>query len=150
MNINRFSRSTFAVLSTFLLSAATLQAQTFNGQPTITETPSTFEAVVYPLTNVPTTLKVIFNNPTGSTVRVQVHNKEGQIFYESYETERQYRRRFDLSLLPQGQYMVEISKKKENYVQAFAINPPAQVQTQIALMNPAHQKNIDRKLIVSQ
>jgi hypothetical protein len=154
MNANRFSSSTFAVLTTFLLSAATLQAQTFTGQQTSTETPATFEAVVYPLSNVPATLKVIFNNPTGGLVRVQVRNKEGEVFYDSYETERQYRRRFDLSLLPHGDYTVQLSKKKENYLQSFAIVPPVQAQSQIALTNPWYQKTLKKplhkKLIVSQ
>lgn len=154
MKTIRFSPGTIAVLTTFLLSAATLKAQTFNGKPTLAESPSTFEAVVFPLSNAPTTLRVIFNNFTGGAVRVVVRNREGAVFYENYETVQKYRRRFDLSQLPQGTYMVELSKQKESFLQAFAINPPVEPQSQIALLAPSPQKTpaqpAEKKLAVRQ
>ena len=66
----------------------------------------------------------------------------------------QYRRDFDLSTLPEGNYVVELSKRKEHYTQTFAINPPVQMPGKIAMTGPIHQKTLDKpifkKLIVSQ
>lgn len=146
--------STLFVLFTFLLSAAAGQAQTFTGQPALAQLPASFEAAVYPLSNQPTTVKVIFNNPTGGSVRVVIRNQDGKVFYDESEIIPQYRRHFDLSSLPEGSYTVELSKPKENYTQAFTIKSPVAVQSQIALVNPPSQKKFekraDKKLIVSQ
>lgn len=154
MKANRFSinHSTLAVLTTLLLSAASLQAQTFTGQANLAASPTQLEAAIYPLANQPSIVKVIFNNFTGGSVRIVVRDEKGKVYYDEYEATAKYRRRFDLSALPQGNYKIELSKRNEYFAQAFAIEPP--VQSHIALLNPpvktAPDKVTEPKLIVSQ
>jgi hypothetical protein len=154
MKANRFSinRSALAVLTTFLLSTASLYAQTFAGQAKLADTPAKLEAAIYPLAQQPSTIKVIFNNLTGGSVRIVVRDEKGKVFYDEYEATARYRRRFDLSALPQGNYKVELSKRDEYFAQSFVVEPP--VQSHIALVNPpvktAPDKVTEPKLIVSQ
>ena len=155
MNVNRLfsSYGTLAVLTTCLLSASVTQAQTYVGQQTLTESPSHLEAAVYPLSNQRSTIKVIFNNLTGGSVRVVIRDEKKKVVYEEYETTARYRRNFNLSELPEGKYMVELSKQKEQYSQAFSIGMPA-TMSNIALLNPPVQNSPDKpvvgRLIVSQ
>lgn len=155
MNVNRLfsSYGTLAVLTTCLLSAPVTQAQTYVGRQTLTESPSHLEANVYPLSNQPSTIKVIFNNLTGGEVRIVIRSAKGTVVYDAFESTARYRRNFNLSELPEGQYTVELNKQKEQYSQAFSIGTPATV-SHIALLNPPVQNSPDKpavgRLIVSQ
>ncbi len=146
MKINLFllKRSALSVLTTCLLSVGSLQAQTFVGRENLAQSPSNLEAAVYPLSNSPSKIKVIFNNPAGGSVRVMIRDGKGNVFYDEYESITRYRRCFDLSGLPQGNYKVELSKRKEQYTQAFTIEPPAPAKSHIALVNPPIQKTPDK------
>ncbi|AUD00860.1 DUF3244 domain-containing protein [Spirosoma pollinicola] len=145
---------TLFVLAISLLSSAVGKAQTVTSQQTPAELSSGFEAVVFPLSTRPSTIKVIFNNPTGGAVQVMIKDQEGNVFYDESESITQYRRSFDLTPLPEGNYTVVLKKHKENFTQEFAIKQPVIVQSQIALVNPPTQKKFDKradkKLIVSQ
>ena len=143
-----------AVLTACLLSASISQAQTFTGQKMLSASPVQLEASVYPLTNVPSTIKVSFNNRMGGSVRVVIRNEKGKVFYDEFESTAFYRRKFDLSPLPEGNYTVELSKRGQYYAQAFVIDEPepkshiamGTAPTKIAPDN----KLADKKLIVSQ
>lgn len=154
MNINRLlsNPSTLAVLITCLLSASALCAQTYVGHEKLTGLPTQLEATVYPILGGPSTIKVIFNNLTGGQVRVVIRNEKGQAVYSEFESIARYRRCFNLSYLPQGQYTVELSKKNEQYTRAFTIEPPA--TSYITMGSQPGQKTpkspVDTKLIVSQ
>ena len=155
MNVNRFfvNRSTLVVLIACLLSASALRAQTFVGHEKLTQSPSQLEATVYPLTNAPSTIKVIFNNLTGGQVRVVIRDEKGKVVYSEFESIARYRRCFDLSYLTNGRYTVELSKKNESYTRAFAVEP-ATTMSRIALVDEPVRKTpkqpADTKLIVSQ
>ena len=155
MNVNRvfLSRSTLAVLITCLLSASALRAQTVVGQEKPAESPAQLEAAVYPSVNPPSTIKVVFNNLTGGSVRVVIRDDKGKTVYSEFESIARYRRHFDLSALPNGQYTVELSKKNGYYTQAFAIVEPP-IASHIALIDQPARKTpeqpVDKKLIVSQ
>lgn len=143
----------FMALTACMLSAASVQAQTFPGATKLADAPAHLEATVYPVTNMPNTIRVNFNNPTSGQVRVVIRNQENKIFYDEFETTPKYRRRFDLSSLPEGNYTVELSKTKEHYNQAFTVEPPS-TKSRIAMVNPNFQPTPDRpaatRLIVSQ
>lgn len=154
MNINRFfvNCGTSAVLITCLLSASALRAQTFAGQAELTELPAQLEATVYPLAELPSTIKVIFNNMAGGQVRVMIRDEKGKVFYSELESIARYRRRFDLSSLPEGHYMVELSKQNEHYAQAFVIEMPTTSHITMGT-RPARklpEPPVNKKLIVSQ
>ena len=154
MIINRFilSCSTFVGLSALLLSASALHAQTFVGREKLTESPTQLEATVYPVSNAPSTINVIFNNLTGGQVRVVIRNGKGEAVYSAFESVARYRRYLNLSNLSAGQYTVELSKRDEHYTQAFTIEPPA--VSYITMGSHPAQKTpvlpVDKKLIVSQ
>ena len=116
-----------AALTTCLLlaSSPTATAQTYNGQLKLVDAPTQLEANVYPLSNRTATIKVIFNNPTGGAVRVIIRDGQGKVHYDAYESTALYRRNFDLSGLPFGNYTVELSKRNEKVARTFAINAPA-------------------------
>ena len=153
MSINPFSvryRLLF-VVATCLFSVASIRAQTFTGQNKLPEVPTGLEAVVYPVTTIPGTLNVMFNNRTPGGVHVVIRNEIGRKIYDEYETTRQYRRRFDLSSMPAGNYIVELSKRNGHFVQTFTIEPPT--ISYITMGNrPVEKKTelpVDKKLIVS-
>lgn len=152
MSANRFlpTYGTHLVWIALLVYAPILRAQTFTGQPKLTPLPASFEAMVYPSTTQPTTVRVVFNNPTGGSVRVHIENAEGQLFYDAYESVRQYRRRFDLAILPEGNYTIVLSKQNSRYAQAFVIDPPAKPQTQVTLISPYSNKTARKKIVVSE
>ncbi|ADB39146.1 hypothetical protein [Spirosoma linguale] len=151
MSVNRFlpTFDTRVILIALFLYAPFLRAQTFTGQPKLTTLPASFEAMVYPSTTQPSTVRVVFNNPTGGSVRVQIENTEGQIFYDAHETIKQYRRRFDLATLPEGNYTIVLSKQNSRYAQAFVIDPPARPQNQVTLISPYARKASGKKIVVS-
>ncbi|MDB5240499.1 MAG: hypothetical protein JWP57_1124 [Spirosoma sp.] len=158
MNANLFLRqfSTLSLLIAIVLSAASVQAQTFTGQPDLSASPTNIEAVVYPLTNRQSAIKVIFNNLTAGGVRVIIRDQTGQIVYNQYEIEPHYRRTFDLSTMPAGNYKVELRKKNELFSQAFSIDTPdpKPVTSYISMKTqPVHktpETSADKKLIVSK
>ena len=127
MNAFLFLRqySTMSLLTAFLLSAASSQAQTFTGQPTLSASAANLEATVYPITTRPSAIKVIFNNLTPGGVRVIIRDQTGKSVYDDFETIPRYRRVFDLSTMPAGNYTVELRKKNELFAQAFTIASPA-------------------------
>lgn len=158
MNANLFTRqfSTMSLLIAILLSAASVQAQTFSGQPELSASPINIEAVVYPLTNRPSAIKVIFNNLTAGGVRVIIRDQTGKSIYDEFETIPRYRRVFDLSTMPAGNYSVELRKKNELFAQAFSIDTPAPtaVTSYISMKTqPVHKVPgtlTDKKLALSQ
>ncbi|GAB3018205.1 hypothetical protein [Spirosoma pulveris] len=127
-----------------------IQAQTFTGQSKLTPLPASFDAMVYPSTTQPTTVRVVFNNPTGGSVRVLIENTEGQIFYNAYETVTQYRRRFDLATLPEGSYTIVLSTHNSRYVQAFVIDPPVRPQNQVILITPRSDTPSRKEIVVTE
>ncbi|WP_020603388.1 hypothetical protein [Spirosoma spitsbergense] len=137
-------RSALAALITCLLSASSLttMAQTYNGQLKLADASDQIEANVYPLSNRPATIKVIFNNRTSGAVRVVIRDGKGKIHYDAYESIALYRRNFDLSGLPVGDYTVELSKRNEKVARIFAINPPA--TNWITMEMPAKQDTPDQ------
>ena len=154
MNVNRFfvNRSTVVVLIACLLSASALRAQSFAGHEKLTQSPSQLEATVYPLTNAPSTIKVIFNNLTGGQVRVVIRSDKGKVVYSEFESIARYRRCFDLSYLPEGRYTIELSKPNERFSQAFVIEPST--ASYVTMSSQPVRKTpefpVNTKLIVSQ
>ena len=125
MKANRFypNTGTCIVLLSFLLAAASLQAQTFTSRQALTDSPAQLEAVIFPVSNQPNTIRVNFNNRTAGAVRVVIKDAKGQIYYNELEVATLYRRSFDLCSLPTGAYTVELSKSKERFAQTFVIEP---------------------------
>ena len=143
----------FSALTACVLSAASLQAQTFSGAMNLTDSPAHLEAAVYPVGSAPATIRLNFNNPTSGQVRIVIRNQKGEIYYEEFESMPKYRRYFNLLGLPAGNYTVELSKMKEHYSQAFVVEPTA-TKSRIAMVSPSFQPTPDKptvaKLIVSQ
>ncbi|GAB4024884.1 hypothetical protein [Spirosoma gilvum] len=134
-------RFSLAVLSVCLFSALSLQAQTFDGGAKLVNSPH-LEAAIYPVSSYPSAIKVVYNNRTGGSVRVVIKNDKGRIFYDEFEKTPLYRRRFDLSELPQGNYIVELSKQEEHFAQSLSIESP--FRTNIAMMDVPIQNIVDR------
>ena len=155
MKANRFFPHHLSLvgLTAFLLSALSLQAQTFSGPESPAQLPSDMEVNIFPLSNVPSAIKVIFNNPTGGIVRIAILDDKGKVHYEELAPETKYRRRFDLSLLPEGKYTIDLSKQNEHYTQNFSIDLPVNT-TRIAMANPLIRQNpvkpSSAKLAISQ
>ncbi|GAB4023032.1 DUF3244 domain-containing protein [Spirosoma koreense] len=153
MKTNCFSAQyrTLLVGITMLVSASSLHAQTFTGQDKLTTTPSGLEAVVYPVVNKPSTIRLNFDNPLPGGVRVVIRNEKGAIVYDEFETVANYRRNFDLIGMPAGTYTLELNKSNAHFSQAFTIEPPT--LGRIAMGNRPERKApkepVDNKLIVS-
>jgi|GEM_PF-2556647 len=126
-NVSFLPYSALAALTACLLlvSSPITMAQTYDGQLKLADAPAQLEASVYPLSNRAATIKVIFNNQTGGSVRVVIRDGQGKVHYDEYESIALYRRNFDLSQLPVGNYTVELSKRNEHVARTFTINPPA-------------------------
>ena len=140
------------VATACLLSASSIHAQTFTGQAKLSTSPTSFEAVVYPVTSNPTAIRINFNNRTSGSVRVVIRDENGKPVYQEYESIALYRRRFDFASMPPGSYTVELSKQNELFTQSFAIEPP--LSSHITMTDQPVRKTLetpaDKKLIVSQ
>ncbi|WP_080057793.1 T9SS type A sorting domain-containing protein [Spirosoma aerolatum] len=145
---SRFSK--FCQLFCFLLSAQALHAQTFNGQPALLDSPTQLQAVIYPVNNEPSTIRVNVNNPKGGSVRVVIRDEKGKVYYDEFESDGRFRRAFDLSSVPAGIYTVELSKNRERLLRTFMIEPP--VASHITLIDKSDQQipvsSVSKKLIV--
>jgi hypothetical protein len=142
-NASFLAHSALAALTAGLLlaSSPTSTAQTYNGQLKLADAPTQLETNVYPLSNRTATIKVIFNNPTGGAVRVIIRDEQGKVHYDAYESVALYRRNFDLSGLPVGNYTVELNKRNEKVARTFAINAPA--TNWITMETPSRQDTPD-------
>lgn len=145
----------FGILMTVtacLLAAPSSHAQTFAGQEKLTTTPASFEAIIYPVSTRPATIRVNFNNPTAGGIRVVIRDEKGREIYSEFETVAQYRQRFDLSPMPAGKYTIELKKRDDHFAQTFTIEKPT--TSYITMGNQPVMKKIeppvDKKLIVSQ
>ena len=130
MKINRFSRhhsvrvAFVLVLSIGPISPAA-RAQTFTGQPKLTELPGAgFQGLVYPVTTRPGEIRININNQSRGAVRVQFSDQRGQLVYDKFESIARYRQYFDLSLMPAGVYTIILSKDGATHTQTFRIEPP--------------------------
>ncbi len=119
--------SALAALTACLLltSSPATMAQTYKSQLKLVDAPAQLEAAVYSLSSRPATIRVNFNNRTGGSVRLTIRDEQGKVWYEGAESIALYRRNFDLSGMPVGNYTVELSKQNEHLTQTFAINAPA-------------------------
>lgn len=137
------------VVAAFLLSASSMQAQTFTGQEKLTATPSSFEAIAYPAG--PAAIRVNFNNMTAGGVSVIIRDEKGYKVYENLERVTAYRSRLDLSSLPVGKYTLELSKKGDQFIRSFTIEPPT--AGFITMTTPSAEKTaepvVNKKLITS-
>lgn len=127
-NCHFLSASSIITLASCLLVSLSqpTMAQTYTGQLKLTSNvPSQLESNIFPLSNRPAAIRVIFNNRTGGTVRVMIRDEQGKVHYDESESIALYRRNFDLSGLPGGNYTIELSKQQEHIVRTFAINTPA-------------------------
>ncbi len=122
-----------------LASSPTSTAQTYDGKLKLADAPTQLETNVYPLSNRPGVIKVIFNNRKKGSVQVVIRNEQGKVFYDAYEWMTLYRREFDLSNLPTGSYTVEFSTQNEHVVRPLAINTPPPATSYIAMGIPSKQ-----------
>ncbi|WP_460909117.1 hypothetical protein [Spirosoma areae] len=128
MTTNRFfsSVSTLLVLTTGLFGGASLSAQTYQGSTSLLASPRSLEASIYPVASRPSMMRVNFNNPTGSLVRVQIRDDHGLKVYEELSRQTAYRARFDLAAIPVGNYTVDLSTTDDRITQSFTIEAPIQ------------------------
>lgn len=154
MNANRFfpHQLSLAALTLCLLSAPSLRAQTPSGPTFSTQSSPNLEVSVFPLGNRTSAIRVIYNNHTGRIVEVFIKDQKGKIWYQESDYFQFYRRNFDLSLLPEGQYTVDLVTKNEHVARSFTIDSPASVKSRIAMNNlpGLPETPVATKLIVSQ
>ncbi|SFC68614.1 hypothetical protein [Spirosoma endophyticum] len=143
---------TLFVATVCLLSASSIQAQTFTGQADLSASPTSFEAVVYPVASSPTTIRINFNNRTNGAVRVVIRGENGKPVYEEFESIALYRRRFDFASMPAGTYTIELSKKNDLFTQTFSIEPPttSHITMTSQPVRKTPETTVEKKLIVSQ
>lgn len=125
-------------------------AQTFTGQEKLTESPISFQALVYPVPTRLATIRININNQSRGPVRIQISDQQGRVYYDEVEPRARYGGYVDLSLMPAGVYTVSLSKDATVYTQLFRIEPPT--AGRIALLNdgPADHLPLDaEKLTVS-
>lgn len=125
MKINRISliTSTGIVLTALLLGAASANAQTLRGPAKLSDTPKTFDALIFPVETRPQTIRINLQNPGGKQVRVIIQHENGKIVYDEYKNEATSRIYYDLSSLPVGNYVVDLSTGRERISKPFVIEP---------------------------
>ena len=147
MKFGRFypKHATLSLLIFGFVATASVQAQTVQSQSGQNESNELFSAVMYPMNDSSPGIKVNFNNLSKGSVRVVLRNQQGKALYDEYEPTARYRRRFDLSAAPAGEYTIELSKRDKQYTQTFVIDAP--VGRRIALKT---EPNTDKNLAVKQ
>ncbi len=155
MKTNRFfpHPNTLIAIVGCLLSATSIQAQTFTGQSQLTASPKDLEALIYPVATRPSTIRVNFDNTVGCSVRVVIRDQQGRVFYDELEGAKYFGGYFDLSFLPTGNYSIELSKHQViEYARAFMIEPPS--QGHISMGYPPNQESVkllgEKTLVVKQ
>ena len=112
-----------ALLTALLLTTATVQAQTFRRSNRLTEYPKTFDALIFPVETRPQTIRINFDNPGRKLVRVVIQHESGKIVYDEYKDVVASREYYDLSSLPAGNYVVDLSTGRERISKPFTIEP---------------------------
>ena len=143
--------STLIAVMAFLLSTSSLRAQTYMGKEKLSGSPMSFEAIAYPITNGPAAIRVNFNNQTAGSVRVTIRDEKGNRVYEQFEKTAAYRSRLDLSLLPAGNYTLDLSKEDDHFIRTFTIEPPTAGHITMGTqpVQKPYESPVDKKLIVS-
>ena len=95
----------------------------FSGAKYLTENPKTFDALIFPVETRPQTIRVNIENRTGEQVRVVIQDERGKIVYDAYKSEATSRTYYDLSSLPVGNYVVDLSTSRERISKPFTIEP---------------------------
>lgn len=149
MKFNRFypANAILSLLTLSLMATASIQAQTVQAQPGQDASALPFEVGIYPMNNYSPAIKVNFNNLSGGAVRLIIRGQNGKIYYDEYESTARYRRRFDFSSMPAGEYTVELSKRNKQFTQTFVVDAPA--ERHIALKSVSSQDN-DKNVAVKQ
>ena len=149
MKVNRFypKHATLGLLMFGFVATTSIQAQAVQAQPGQDAPTAQFEAVMYPTNSSSPAIKVNFNNLSGGPVRIVIQDQKGKVYYDEYERTTRYRRRFDFSSMPAGEYTVHLSKRNKQYTQTFVIDAP--VERHIALKSESAQ-DTDKNIAVKQ
>ena len=145
MKLNRFylTHATLGLLMLGFVATTSIQAQTIQGQLGQNASPSPFEAVMYPMNGSSPAIKVNFENLSGGSVRVVIRDTRGVVFYDEYEPTAHYRRSFNFSSMPAGEYTIQLSKRNKQYMRTFVVE--SLVERHIALKGestPDTDKNV--------
>lgn len=112
---------TALVLSMWFASPSSLQAQMFNGSEKLATLPSTFGALVYPVETRPQTIRINVANPDRAMVHTMIMNEKGSVVYDGYDNKATRREYYNVSTLPDGNYVVTLSTKRDRIDRAFTI-----------------------------
>lgn len=112
-----------AVLTTSLVAPLAANASTVNpatGKAEATFTVNTFRAAKS------TNLRVFIQKDNQAAVRVTLKNEAGEVFYETTLGKNQPGKALslDLSQLPDGHYVVEVSNRDKKEVKSFTLATP--------------------------
>lgn len=122
INDNFSTIGTNALIVVLLFWASSIHAQTFKGAKQLTETPKYFGVLIYPVASRPQTIRINFDNPAGAMVRIVIKHQSGTIVYDEYKNVVASREYFDLSALPAGEYIVDLSTQYDHITKLFTIN----------------------------
>jgi hypothetical protein len=113
-----------AAFATVVLIAPAVSAQTITAQsnaPAITSAAKKFQAVVYPVEN-SVDMHINFVNPQAEKVTVTIYdNNKSAVYKKIIGTEALYRGKFDMSMLPDGNYTVMVKSGKDSYTRTIAV-----------------------------
>lgn len=104
----------------FALTTPSLYAQTFAGRDYLAPSPVSVQAFIYPDAH-KTALKIRLENRTSDAVRVRIVNADQKTVYDDYVVTPTYYGRLNLSALPYGTYMIELSNHTARLNRTFRI-----------------------------
>ncbi len=109
-----------------------LAAQTKAGQGAL-------EAVIYPVLDNPFRVFVRFDNPSRRMVSISLRNEKEAILFVDWSTQFKYNLKLDLSELPNGEYRVVVTDRREVIEKTVRISTLYEQKTQrvVSLFEPA-------------
>ncbi len=109
-----------------------LAAQTKAGQGAL-------EAVIYPVLDNPFRVFVRLDNPSRRMVSISLRNEKEAILFVDWSTQFKYNLKLDLSELPNGEYRVVVTDRREVIEKTVRISTLYEQKTQrvVSLSEPA-------------
>jgi hypothetical protein len=116
------------VISTLLtglaLTTSPARAQTFTGQPILTETPGSLRTIITRI-NHSSVLIIGYENQDGGSVSIRIQDKRGTVLLEESQYKRAYAGRYDLAGLSPGLYSIELKTLTSRHIGTVSVDSPA-------------------------
>jgi YbbR domain-containing protein len=123
VNILRKALASVAFSAVVMISPA-ISAQTITAQshtPAITKSAEKFDAVIFPVENT-LKMKINFVNPQEENVTVTIYDANNkQVYKRVLGNNSMYRGKFDLSMLSDGNYTVNVKGSNASYSRKISI-----------------------------